>query len=166
MLYLTYSIQQGLLYGAAITGYLLLMMMTVNPRIWGYSDYPERVKRKVRPPTDEEKRRVWLVAAPYFLFMPLYPVYSVLQLKAMMGGAIAFPDALTHLLVLAAMATFGDLVILDWLIISKITPRFVVIEGSEPADYKDFTHHYVGHVYASLIIVALCAAIAYAVSVL
>jgi hypothetical protein len=105
------------------------------------------------------------VAAPYFLFMPLYPVYSVLQLKAMAGGAIAFTEALTHLLVLAASAFLGDLVILDWLIISKITPRFVVIEGSEPADYKDFTHHYIGHAKASVIIFLLCAVIAYAVSV-
>ncbi len=160
-----YTIREGLLYGAAITGYLLLMMVTVNPRVWGYSDYPERIKRKVPPPTDEEKRRALLVAAPYFLFMPLYPVYSVLQLKAVMGGALAFPDALTHLLVLAASAFLGDLVILDWLIISKITPGFVVIEGSEPADYKDFTHHYVGHAYASVVIVAICAAVAYAVSV-
>jgi hypothetical protein len=164
MLYLTHSLQQGLLYGAAITGYLLLMMMAVNPRVWGYSDYPERVKLKVRPPTEEEKRLGWLIAAPYFLFMPLYPVYSVLQLKAVMGGAIGFPDALTHLLVLVTAATLGDLVILDWFIISKITPGFVVIEGSEPADYKDFTHHYVGHAYASVVIVALCAAVAYAVS--
>jgi hypothetical protein len=165
MLNPAYTIQQGLLYGAAITGYLLLMMVTVNPRVWGYSDYPERVKRKVRPPTAEEKKLVWLVAAPYFLFMPLYPVYSVLQLKAMTGGAIAFVDALAHLLVLAASAFLGDLVILDWLIISKITPRFVVIEGSEPADYKDFTHHYIGHAKASVIIFLLCAVIAYAVSV-
>jgi hypothetical protein len=166
MLNLAYSIQQGLLYGAAITGYLLLMMVTVNPRVWGYSDYPERVKRKVQPPTGEEKKLALLVAAPYFLFMPLYPVYSVLQLKTMMGGAITFHDALIHLLVLAAMATFGDLVILDWLIISKITPGFVVIEGSEPADYKDFTHHYVGHAYASVVIVAICVVVSYAVSVL
>ena len=160
-----YTFQQGLLYGVAITGYLLLMMVTVNPRVWGYSDYPERVKRKVRPPTAEERRLAGVVAAPYFLFMPLYPVYSVLQLRAMTGGTIAFTDALTHLLVLAASAFLGDLVILDWLIISRITPRFVVIEGSEPADYKDFTHHYVGHAYASVVIVALCAAVAYVVSV-
>jgi hypothetical protein len=166
MLDLTYSVQQGLFYGAAITGYLLLIMVTVNPRMWGYSDYPERVKSKVRPPTKEEMRWVWLLAAPYFLFMPLYPVYSVLQLKALTGGTIAFMDAFTHLLVLAAAATFGDLVILDWLIVSKITPSFVVIEGSEPADYKDFSNHYVGHTYASVIIVGICAAVAYAVSVL
>ena len=70
MVNLTYTLQEGLIYGAGITGYLLVMMMTVNPRIWGYSDYPERVKRKVHPPSDCEKKRALLVAAPFFIFMP------------------------------------------------------------------------------------------------
>jgi len=160
-----FSLRQGLLYGTAITVYLLAMMMTVDPKVWGYSDYPERVKRKVPPPTREEKRLRWLWAGPYLLFFPTYPVYSLLRLRDMLGGAVSFTDALTHLLILAATASLGDLVILDWLIISKITPGFVVIEGSEPADYKDFTHHYVGHVYASVIIIAVCAVVAYIVSV-
>ena len=164
MINLTYSLQEGLFYGACITIYLLAMMMTVNPRIWGYSDYPERVKRKVKPPSDDEKKIGLFVALPYFIFMPFYPIYSVLRLRIMMGGNISFWDSFVHLLILAALASFGDLVLLDWLIISKITPGFVVIEGSEAEDYKDFRNHFVGHAYASVIIFCLCGLIAYIVS--
>ncbi|MBN2335474.1 hypothetical protein JXL21_07925 [Candidatus Bathyarchaeota archaeon] len=160
-----FSLRQGLLYSVAMVAYLLVMMRTVDPRVWGYTDYPERVKRKVPPPTEEERRRRWLFAGPYLLFFPTYPVYSLLRLRAMLGGAISFMDGFMHLLLLAGLASLGDLVILDWLIISRITPRWVVIEGSDAADYKDFTHHYVGHVYASVVIVAVCAVVAYIVSV-
>lgn len=164
MLDLDYSLQQGLIYGGAITLYLLIMMMTIDARVWGYNDYPEKVKRKVRPPSESERKLGLLVAAPFFVFMSVYPLYSVYNLKTMIGGSISFITAFSHLLVLAAVATFGDLVLLDWLIISKITPRFVVIEGSEVSDYKDFSHHYIGHVYASLIILVICALVAYVAS--
>ncbi|MFC1802605.1 hypothetical protein ACFL0D_01420 [Thermoproteota archaeon] len=166
MVSLTYTLQEGLIYGAGITGYLLVMMMTVNPRIWGYSDYPERVKRKVHPPSDCEKKRALLVAAPFFIFMSLYPIYSVFKFNATRGGNIEFLDAFTHLIVMAAFPFFGDLVLLDWVIISKITPSFVIIEGSDAEDYKDFSHHYVGHAYASVIILVICALVAFMVSIL
>jgi hypothetical protein len=162
----SYSLQQGLFYGLVINGYLLLMMMTVNPRIWGYEDYPDIVKQKVQPLTDREKRLRYIFALPFFLFMPLYPIYSVLQMKSLNGGTISFIAAFVHLLILAGIAFLGDLIILDWLIISKITPKFVIIEGSDPADYKDFTHHYIGHAYASVIIILILAALSYIVSVL
>ena len=47
------------------------------------------------------------------------------------------------------VANMGDLFFLDWLIVSKITPKFVIIPGSEAEDYKDFSHHYKGHAKAT-----------------
>ena len=164
MVNLMYSLQHGLIYGAVITGYLLVMMITVDPIIWGYSDYPERVKHKVRAPSSDERKKALVVALPFFLFMLIYSIYSLLKLRTV-GGIIPFLDAFVHLLVLAAFASFGDLVLIDWLVISKITPSFVIIEGSEAADYKDFSHHYIGHVYASFVIFFLCAFVAYIASI-
>jgi len=141
------------------------MMMTFDPIVWGYSDYPERVKHKVREPSSDERKIGLIVSIPFLLFTLLFPIYSVLRLRTMFGGSILFLDAFVHLLVLAAFASFGDLVLIDWLLISKITPGFVIIEGSEAADYKDFRHHYVGHVYASVVIFFLCAFVAYIISI-
>jgi len=161
---LDYSLQQGLIYGSIITGYIFLLMITLSPRIWGYTDYPETVKRKVPPQTRHERTVAGIVGIPFIVFAIVYPAYSVLALKDRLGGAITFNDAFVHLLILVIFITIGDLVFLDWLIISKITPGFVVIPGSEVEDYKDFSHHYRGHLRATIIMIVLCAAVAVVVS--
>lgn len=157
---LSFSLIHGLTYGGGITAYLFLLMINTSPRIWGYQDYPDRVKEKVPPQTRRERTIAGISGVPFFLFSFGFPVYSILTLKAQTGGSISFMDAFVHLLILMAFTTFGDLVLLDWLIISKITPRFVVIPGSEAEDYKDFSHHYRGHLRAAIIMVILSAVIA------
>jgi len=161
---LDYSLQQGLIYGSIFTGYIFLLMITLSPRIWGYTDYPETIKRKVPPQTRRERIIAGIVSVPFILFAIVYPAYSVLTLKDRLGGVMTFNDAFVHLLMMVIFITIGDLVILDWFIISKITPRFVVIPGSEMEDYKDFSHHYRGHLRATIIMIVLCAAVAVIVS--
>jgi hypothetical protein len=139
-------------------------MITLSPRIWGYTDYPEIVKRKVLPQTRRERTIAGIVSIPFIVFVIVYPSYSVLAYKDRLGGAITFNDAFVHLLIMVMFITIGDLVILDWLIINKITPSFVVIPGSEVEDYKDFSHHYRGHLRATIIMIVLCAAVAVVVS--
>jgi hypothetical protein len=73
--------------------------------------------------------------------------------------------AFLNLLVLFLFATFGDLVILDWLIINKITPNFVVIPGSEKQDYKDLSHHFKGHAKSLVVIVPILLLVAVIISV-
>jgi hypothetical protein len=161
---LDYSLQQGLIYGSVLTGYIFLLMITLSPRIWGYTDYPETVKRKVPPQTRRERTIAGIVSVPFFLFTFAYPAYSVLALKDRLGGVMTFSDAFVHLLMMVIFITLGDLVILDWFIISKVTPRFIVIPGSEVEDYKDFSHHYRGHLRATIIMFVLCATVAVIVS--
>jgi hypothetical protein len=62
------------------------------------------------------------------------------------------------------LATIGDLVIPDWHVISKMTPKFVIIPGSEAADPKVFSHHYKGHAKARVILAVLSLALAAVVS--
>ena len=161
----TYTLLHGLICGITFAGYIFLLMITLSPRIWGYQDYPERVKAKVPPQTRRERTIAGLAGIPFFLIAIGFPIYSVLTLKNQFGGEIPFMDAFFHLLVLVMSANFGDLVILDWFIISKITPRFVIIPGSEAEDYKDFSHHYKGHVWGTIAMVILCAVTALVVSI-
>jgi hypothetical protein len=58
-------------------------------------------------------------------------------------------------LALVFLATLGDLLVLDWLIVSKITPKFVIIPGTDKEDYKDFSHHYKAHARAAIALVLL-----------
>ena len=161
---LNYSLQQGLTYGLMLTGYIFLMMITLSPRVWGYTDYPDIIKEKVQPQTRNERTIAIIVSIPILLFAIAYPAYSLRSLKNIQGGTLGFTDALVHLLLMAIFSTVGDLIILDWLIINKITPGFVIIPGSDVEDYKDFSHHYRGHVKATVIMVALCFMAAYIVS--
>ena len=161
---LGYSLQQALIYGTIFTGYIFLLMVTLSPRVWGYADYPEAVKAKVPPQTRRERAIAGVVGVPFLLFALAWPAYSVLALKGRLGGAVPFGDAFVHLLLMVASITVGDLVILDWFIISKVTPGFVVIPGSEVEDYKDFSHHYWGHLKGTIVMVVLCAAVAVIVS--
>jgi hypothetical protein len=160
----TYTLLHGLICGVVFNGYIFLLMITLSPRIWGYQDYPERVKAKVPPQTRRESIIAGITGVPFLIFVIGFPIYSVLTLKSLLGGEISFTCAFIHLLVLVMSANFGDLVILDWLIISKITPGFVIIPGSEAEDYKNFSHHYRGHVWGTLAMVILSGIVAVFVS--
>jgi hypothetical protein len=153
----THLITHGLFFAVIFNGYLLLVMVLTSPRVWGYTDYPDVVKHKVPPQTQREKMLAAVIGLPWFIFVLGFPIFSTYVLKSKLGGEIPFLIAFLNLFVLFLLATAGDLVILDWLIVSKITPKFVIIPGSESADYKDFSHHYKAQLKASvgLILVSL-----------
>ena len=157
---LNYSITQGLLFALLFNGYLLLMMVSFSPRIWGYSDYSEEIKAKVPPQTRQERRTAIILSIPFLILAFGLPIYSLWTLKGQLGGELPFVTAFTHLLVIFIIGTLGDLVVLDWLIVSKITPKFVIIPGTTEDDYKDFSHHYRGHIWAAIPILILCAIVA------
>jgi hypothetical protein len=162
----THIITHGLFYGAVLTGYLFLLMITLSPRVWGYKDYPDIVKKKVPAQTGKEKMLGAIVGLPWFVFVMGFPVFSTLALKSKLGGEISFATALLNVLVMFFFGTLGDLVLIDWLIISEITPKFVIIPGSVKEDYKDFSHHFKGHAKAAIPLTVLCLIIGGLVSLL
>jgi len=157
---LTHLVTHGLFYAFIVDGYLFLVMLFTSPRVWGYSDYSESIKAKVPPQTKQEKRLAILIAVPWLLFSAGFPIYSTFVLKSKFGGEIPFWLAFLNVFVLVFLVVLGDLVILDWLIVSKFTPEFVIIPGTEEADYKDFSHHYKAHVRAAVPLVLVCMVLA------
>jgi hypothetical protein len=131
-------------------------MTTTSPRVWGYTDYSRAIKNKVAPQTKREKLLALIVAVPWFLFVIGFPIFSTYVLKFKIGNEIPFWTAFLNMFVLFLLATVGDLVILDWLVISKITPKFVVIPGTVEEDYKDFSHHFKGHAKAAPLQIIIC----------
>ena len=157
---ITHLAAHGLFYTIIVNGYLFLVMILTSPRVWGYSDYSESIKAKVPPQTKQEKRLAALIAVPWMLFSVGFPVYSTYVLKSKLGGEIPFWLAFLNMFILVFLAVLGDLVLLDWLIVSKITPGFVIIPGTEEADYKDFSHHYRAHVRAAVPLILVCIVLA------
>ena len=152
---LIHLLVHGFGFALVANGYLLLMMVTTSPRIWGYHDYPEVVRAKVPIQTGAEKLKAGILGVPWLIFVLAFPVYSTYVLHSSLGGDIPFLVAVLNPLVLLQMTNLGDMLILDWLIVSRMTPRFVIIPGSTADDYKDMSHHFRGHVRASAIIVLL-----------
>jgi hypothetical protein len=157
---IAHLITHGLFFTFIVNGYLLLVMILTSPRIWGYSDYPQVIKNKVPPQTRREKLFAALIGLPWFFFVLGFPILSTYDLKSKLGDEISFLTAFLNVFVLSMLATLGDLIILDWLIVSNITPGFVIIPGSEKADYKDFSHHYKAHAKAAIGLVFICFIIA------
>ena len=156
----THLITHGLFFAVIFNGYLLLVMALTSPRVWGYTDYPDVVKHKVPPQTQREKLLAAVIGLPWFIFVLGFPIFSTYVLKSKLGDEIPFMIAFLNLLVLFLLATVGDFVILDWLLVSKITPKFVILPGSERADYKDFSHHYKAHARATIGLTLICLVIA------
>jgi hypothetical protein len=154
----------GLAFALVGNGYLLLMMVTMSPRIWGHHDYPEAVRAKVPPQTKREKVAGAIGGLPWILFVLGFPVFSTYAMKAALGGEIPFLIAFLNPLVLLQLFNLSEVLILDWLIVSRITPGFVIIPGSTAADYKDMSHHYRGHVRASAAMVLISLVIGAVVS--
>jgi hypothetical protein len=146
---------------AGITNlYLLLMMTTTSPRVWGYSDYPDAVREKVPPQTRKEKLTALAIGLPWFAFLLAYPLVAAYRLKAGLGDDFTYTIAFVHFFAMLQLASFVDLVVLDWLIVSRITPSFVIIPGSDEADYSDFSHHYRAHAGAFIVLTILALAFA------
>ena len=162
----THLITHGLFFAVIFNGYLLLVMVLTSPRVWGYNDYSEVIKNKVPPQTQREKLLAALIGLPWFIFVLGFPIFSTYVLKSKLGDEIPFLIAFLNLLVLFLLATVGDLVILDWLIISKITPKFVIIPGTPKEDYKDFSHHFKGHAKSLIVIIPILLVLAAIISYL
>lgn len=152
----SHLLAHGLFFMIVVNGYLFVLMLTTSPRVWGYADYPEVIKNKVPPQTTNEKLLATIVSLPWLLFVLGFPIFSTYALKSKLGGKIPFWIAFLNLSVLFFLATMGDLVVLDWLIVSKITPGFVIIPGTDESDYKDFSHHYKAHARATIGLILIC----------
>ena len=63
----------GLFYAAVFNGYLLLMMVTTSPKVWGCSDYSDEIKTKIHPQIKEEKQRAAHRAALVTIFAIGFP---------------------------------------------------------------------------------------------
>jgi len=157
---IAHLITHGLVFAAIVTGYLFLIMIATSPRVWGYHDYPEAIKNKVPPQTKREKLLAAILGLPWFIFVFGFPLFSTYVLKSELGNEIPILVAFLNLFVMFLFATVGDLVILDWLIVSKITPKFVIILGTVKEDYKDFSHHYKAHVKAAVVVTLVCLIVA------
>lgn len=154
-----------LLHGGALSlvaTLFLLACLLLRPRLL-LQDYPPSIQAVVPPKTAAERRLALVVGIPFLALLLFVPVWSSWTLPSHDGRAPSFGALFVNAFVVASTFNVFDWLILDWLVFCTLTPRFVVIPGTEgmPA-YKDYTFHFRGFLIGtglSLAIALLTAAI-------
>jgi hypothetical protein len=125
---------------------LVLALAWMNPEIM-LNDYPPDVRAKHGPMSERAKRQR-LAVAPLFIAILLgIGVVSFRGLHAASGGNVPFRDAAIHLFIMLSVFNVLDWLALDWLIVVRACPRFIVLPGTEGlAGYKDYGFHFRGFV--------------------
>jgi len=130
----------GLIYCGLITAAILTISR--NPRVMLHS-YPKEIQASVPPKTDVEKKQTFIYALPILLVIVLYPLLSIWHTCAMQH--LAYKEILLYTWALTFMFNVYDLLVLDWLLFCTITPKFMVIKGTEGnRGYKNYRFHFMG----------------------
>ena len=165
MLPLNILLQHSLFYGAILSLFLtaLVIISLIRwPMIW-VGDLPEDVKAVVPPMSARDKRIRLAVAGVMFAGIAAALIASLVGLWQLSGGSPSFTEVAISVFVIAMTFNLVDLLLIDWLLVVKIRPSFVMVPGTEHmAGYDDYGFHFrgflkgtVGIFLFSLIVAAL-----------
>jgi hypothetical protein len=147
----TRTILDGLIL-SGIASVFIVISMLINPRIW-LQDYPEDIQNMVAPKSDSEKRLSLIIGIPFLILIFVGPFFSTLFLKFRNPDA-SFLDLSLNAFGVVFIFNVVDWLLLDWLMFCTLTPRFVVIPGSEGMEgYKNYYFHFRGFLKGTVICV-------------
>ena len=136
----------SLIYSIPASIHLVILLMIDNRMFLSEGDYPDDVLAAVPPRTKEETRKAAILSAPWFLWSLGFPVWSALQYAAQSGIKPPFWTISLHAFLIFFSFWLVDLLVLDILMFATITPKFVVIPGTEGfPGYKKIDWHLRGH---------------------
>jgi hypothetical protein len=125
---------------------VVLGSIRFNPRLW-LQDAPPQIKALVAPMTPTEKRQQKLVAA-FILGLPVLILW--LSITRLHAQSVSNPSFITVFLdafgVLMVFNLF-DLLVLDYLLLTIIKPKFAIIPGTEAVHQQylySYRFHFVG----------------------
>ncbi|MFH1975023.1 MAG: nitroreductase [Pseudomonadota bacterium] len=148
---------------SALASAVILISLRVNPRIF-LQDYPRDIQERVPPKTPAERRLSLLIGIPFLLLLLAVPAFSSWTLKHSSSTPVTFWTLFLNASGVAFVFNLVDLLLLDWGIMCMLTPRFLVVPGSEgAAGYKDYRYHFRGFLVGSVLSVAAGLVIATAV---
>jgi len=161
-------LQNALLFGAIISVVMTLGIVIgfrINPEFLLH-DAPPKIRERYGPVRDEPKRRrqaTWF-SIPLFgslLFILIYAVVRLDQLDTQ--SASNFLALFVTFFVAMQIFNLFDLLVLDWLIVATLKPKFLLIPGTEDWEgyddygfyFQGFLKGFVGITIASLIFAGL-----------
>lgn len=134
----------GLIFGAVLSllmGVIFLGIAYANPEIW-LNDYPPDIRERFGPMSERAKRQRRLAGVPVFLLLFGTITLSAFRL-ARIGDYEPFFTVFFGTFIVLLVFNLVDLLILDWLVFTTLTPGFVVLPGTEGArGYSDYGFHF------------------------
>jgi hypothetical protein len=147
-------VRDGALFSLAGSTYLLVLLR-FNSRIF-LRHYPKEI-REIVPPKSERERRMsillgLLIGAPFTL--------TLLWRTATLGNH-SFWELFAYAFGVLFIFNLVDLLILDWLIVCWLEPRWVILPGTEHIVIrKQYLHHFKGFLMGTVGLVIVGLAIA------
>lgn len=140
---LAHSLTSGLILSVAMTA-LILVTLYWRPMIW-VGDAPADVQAAAGP-MSEVDRHAKRVAGIVTLGLLLGIVaMSLVRLGQVKGGALTFTEVALSTFIVFMVFNLVDLLLIDWLLVATVRPRFVVLPGTEQlAGYGDYGFYFRG----------------------
>lgn len=130
---------------SVLASMVVMAAVTFNPR-FALKDLPQDIRQSVPPLTRRETLQALLFFLPFMALLVGIPLLSALGLEAEGTVGVSFGRLFAHIFGVLSVFFVVDLVVLDWLIYCTITPKRLVIPGTEGlSGYKDYTHHLKAH---------------------
>jgi hypothetical protein len=121
---------------------VLIAVLRFNPRLF-LQDYPDAIREAVPPKTERERRQSLLVSIPFLALFLVIPVASTLALKRSSPLVPSFLQLSLHAFGVVFIFNLVDLLLLDWVMFCLITPKFIIVPGTEEMkEYKDYAYHF------------------------
>lgn len=146
----------------AVMGILIFGSLYLNPRLW-LQDYPKEMQAKTPPLTPREQWARAVFAVTIMLLVVGIPFLSVRQLRADTGGSITFLLAFVNTYLVFQMFNLFDAVVIDFLVLTLMKPKFAVLPGAEGMEYlyHDWRMHVRNYLKGVIIGLVFCAPIAF-----
>jgi hypothetical protein len=136
-MYILYAFIDAVIISTVFHGGIFLMIK-INPRLQLHN-YPPQIRNLVPPKTKKERKLFVLIAVPIIFVLIFYVIISFFN---KFHNPINYFVILLYYLFVWIIVSLIDLFICDYLIFCTITPKFIIIPGTEGSKfYKDKLFH-------------------------
>ncbi|ADU32130.1 hypothetical protein [Evansella cellulosilytica] len=131
----------GFIY-SIILSVLVVFIQYINPRILLQS-YPKSIQEKVMGKSKKEQMHTKIFGSIFMILSFGIPLLYAIYLDNLYS--LSYMEIWIVSFIIINIFNLVDLVIIDWIIICKVTPSFTVIPGTDGhPDYKNYLFHIKG----------------------
>lgn len=121
------------------------LLLRYNPR-FARRDLPKDIREAVPPLTKKEKREAAFLFTPILILALIIPFVSTLRFSQHNPQGAFFLWLFLNAYGILLIANLAELILVDLLLLCTITPKWIVIPGTEGmAGYKDYAHQVRAH---------------------